>query len=140
MGKDSRFEAAAAHVKHLPSTPANGDLLRLYALYKQATKGDCTGDRPGAFSVTARAKWDAWHDIAGTAKGEAQEQYVAIVRELDPAWIPPPSEEQTHGGETDFDANDSATYDDDEKIISSCLLYTSPSPRDRTRSRMPSSA
>ena len=27
-----------------------------------------------------------------------------------------------------------------EKLIYSCLLYTSPSPRDRTRSRMPSSA
>ena len=26
------------------------------------------------------------------------------------------------------------------KVIPSCLLYTSPSPRDRTRSRMPSSA
>ena len=26
------------------------------------------------------------------------------------------------------------------KIIRNCLLYTSPSPRDRTRSRMPSSA
>ena len=26
------------------------------------------------------------------------------------------------------------------KTISTCLLYTSPSPRDRTRSRMPSSA
>ena len=25
-------------------------------------------------------------------------------------------------------------------IVSACLLYTSPSPRDRTRSRMPSSA
>ena len=25
-------------------------------------------------------------------------------------------------------------------ILQSCLLYTSPSPRDRTRSRMPSSA
>ena len=25
-------------------------------------------------------------------------------------------------------------------LIQSCLLYTSPSPRDRTRSRMPSSA
>ena len=25
-------------------------------------------------------------------------------------------------------------------LLSSCLLYTSPSPRDRTRSRMPSSA
>ena len=29
------------------------------------------------------------------------------------------------------------TYSD---VISTCLLYTSPSPRDRTRSRMPSSA
>ena len=30
---------------------------------------------------------------------------------------------------------------DDEKLrLASCLLYTSPSPRDRTRSRMPSSA
>ena len=26
------------------------------------------------------------------------------------------------------------------KLIKPCLLYTSPSPRDRTRSRMPSSA
>ena len=26
------------------------------------------------------------------------------------------------------------------KLLGSCLLYTSPSPRDRTRSRMPSSA
>ena len=28
----------------------------------------------------------------------------------------------------------------DGSILSTCLLYTSPSPRDRTRSRMPSSA
>ena len=27
-----------------------------------------------------------------------------------------------------------------EELFKSCLLYTSPSPRDRTRSRMPSSA
>jgi len=27
-----------------------------------------------------------------------------------------------------------------EEVVYSCLLYTSPSPRDRTRSRMPSSA
>ena len=29
---------------------------------------------------------------------------------------------------------------DDEELLELCLLYTSPSPRDRTRSRMPSSA
>ena len=29
---------------------------------------------------------------------------------------------------------------EEEVMLSGCLLYTSPSPRDRTRSRMPSSA
>ena len=29
---------------------------------------------------------------------------------------------------------------DDAALLEDCLLYTSPSPRDRTRSRMPSSA
>ena len=29
---------------------------------------------------------------------------------------------------------------DKRRILKACLLYTSPSPRDRTRSRMPSSA
>ena len=31
-------------------------------------------------------------------------------------------------------------YGNEEDVGSACLLYTSPSPRDRTRSRMPSSA
>ena len=31
-------------------------------------------------------------------------------------------------------------YDSEYRFSFSCLLYTSPSPRDRTRSRMPSSA
>ena len=31
-------------------------------------------------------------------------------------------------------------HEDVEKLGGNCLLYTSPSPRDRTRSRMPSSA
>ena len=39
-------------------------------------------------------------------------------------------------------AGEHNTLNFDEKIqfIKTCLLYTSPSPRDRTRSRMPSSA
>ena len=39
-----------------------------------------------------------------------------------------------------YDKLDSTTSRLIEGIIQSCLLYTSPSPRDRTRSRMPSSA
>ena len=40
------------------------------------------------------------------------------------------------------DPNSNGTVDAGEPVIRSysCLLYTSPSPRDRTRSRMPSSA
>ena len=33
-----------------------------------------------------------------------------------------------------------STAGDSSEVDNSCLLYTSPSPRDRTRSRMPSSA
>ena len=33
-----------------------------------------------------------------------------------------------------------ATFEDETNQVLDCLLYTSPSPRDRTRSRMPSSA
>ena len=43
------------------------------------------------------------------------------------------------------DIDDTETYVDTGSyifngLVSGCLLYTSPSPRDRTRSRMPSSA
>ena len=49
---------------------------------------------------------------------------------------------------TIFDQKKSTWINDNQKFIESdlldrehvCLLYTSPSPRDRTRSRMPSSA
>ena len=37
-------------------------------------------------------------------------------------------------------SSDSLFSDDYQELDSNCLLYTSPSPRDRTRSRMPSSA
>ena len=40
----------------------------------------------------------------------------------------------------DPNANDAPEAGDDLATAQACLLYTSPSPRDRTRSRMPSSA
>ena len=43
--------------------------------------------------------------------------------------------EETVGGSPSEDF-----YDEVEANVNACLLYTSPSPRDRTRSRMPSSA
>ena len=46
------------------------------------------------------------------------------------------------GGSVKFVADDTIVFIDgvNGEISSDCLLYTSPSPRDRVRSRMPSSA
>ena len=41
------FDAAVAASKSLPEKPDNATLLKLYALYKQATDGDVEGKRPG---------------------------------------------------------------------------------------------
>ncbi|HSH05512.1 MAG TPA: acyl-CoA-binding protein [Anaerolineae bacterium] len=79
---DARFEAAAAAAQDLPSKPDNETLLKLYALYKQGTKGDASGKRPGMMDFVGRAKFDAWQRLKGTGKEEAKEQYVALVTEL----------------------------------------------------------
>jgi acyl-CoA-binding protein len=46
------------------------------------TEGDVTGSRPGFTNPVGRAKYDAWAKLSGTAPEAAQEQYVAIVRDL----------------------------------------------------------
>ena len=41
------FEQAVADSKSLPERPDNATLLKIYALYKQASAGDVEGKRPG---------------------------------------------------------------------------------------------
>lgn len=76
------FEQAVAASKNLPTRPDNMTMLRLYALYKQGTEGDCTQERPGAMDFVGRAKHDAWAALAGTPQEEARLQYVTLVGEL----------------------------------------------------------
>lgn len=78
----TRFEQAVAESKRLSERPDNGTLLRLYALYKQATEGDVSGKRPGFTDMVGRAKWDAWNEIKGTSAEDAMQQYVALVEDL----------------------------------------------------------
>ena len=51
--------------KNLPEKPDNTTLLKIYALYKQASSGDVDGKRPGFTDMVGRAKWDAWNDLKG---------------------------------------------------------------------------
>ncbi len=78
----ARFQNASAEVTALSEAPDNLAKLRLYALYKQGTVGDATGDRPGMFDFVGRAKYDAWKDLAGTGQDEAKERYIDLVEEL----------------------------------------------------------
>ncbi|MCZ8104446.1 MAG: acyl-CoA-binding protein, partial [Burkholderiales bacterium] len=62
--------------------PDNATLLKLYALFKQATDGDVDGKRPGFTDMIGRAKWDAWNEIKGTSKDDAKQQYVSLIEDL----------------------------------------------------------
>jgi diazepam-binding inhibitor (GABA receptor modulating acyl-CoA-binding protein) len=79
---ETRFEAAAEEAKQLPSKPDNETLLKLYALYKQATAGDVTGRRPGFANPVGRAKYDAWAKEKGSPAEDAMQAYIDLVEEL----------------------------------------------------------
>lgn len=77
-----RFEQAAVAVKDLAEKPDNDTLLKLYALYKQGSAGDVSGDKPGFFDFVGVAKYEAWEALSGMAPEEAQQQYVDLVKAL----------------------------------------------------------
>lgn len=76
------FNAAVAPSKELTKRPSNEELLDLYALFKQATEGDVTAERPGGFDFKAIAKFDAWASRKGTDKEQAMQQYIELVEKL----------------------------------------------------------
>jgi acyl-CoA-binding protein len=76
------FNAAVAKSKDLTKRPSNEELLDLYALFKQATDGDVSGDRPVGFDFKAIAKFDAWAAKKGLTKEQAMIEYVALMNKL----------------------------------------------------------
>ena len=77
-----RFDAAGVAAKNLPERPDNDTMLKLYALYKQGSEGDVTGEKPGMFDFVGSAKYEAWSNLQGVASDSAMEQYVALVESL----------------------------------------------------------
>jgi len=76
------FEQAVADSKTLPEKPDNMTLLKIYALYKQASAGDVEGKRPGFTDMVGRAKWDAWNEFKGKSSDEAMQAYVDLIESL----------------------------------------------------------
>jgi acyl-CoA-binding protein len=79
---NAAFETAVANSKQLPEKPDNMTLLKIYALYKQASGGDVEGKRPGFTDMVGRAKYDAWAELKGTSADDAKQQYVDLIESL----------------------------------------------------------
>lgn len=82
MSLQEQFDQAQADSKNLSERPDNMTLLKIYALYKQASTGDADGKRPGFTDMVGRAKFDAWDGLKGTSKEEAMQQYIDLIEEL----------------------------------------------------------
>jgi diazepam-binding inhibitor (GABA receptor modulator, acyl-CoA-binding protein) len=78
----AQFQQAQDDVNGLSERPDNETLLRLYALYKQATVGNATGERPGGFDFVKRAKFDAWSELSGMTPENAMREYVQLAAKL----------------------------------------------------------
>ena len=62
--------------------PDNATLLKIYALYKQASGGDNGDTKPGFSDMVGRAKWDAWNAVKGTTQDDAKQQYIDLIESL----------------------------------------------------------
>ncbi|XP_064800347.1 acyl-CoA-binding protein-like [Oncorhynchus masou masou] len=76
------FDKAAEEVKQLKAKPADVEMLRVYALFKQAKVGDVNTTCPGVLDFTGKAKWDAWEKEKGKSKEDGRKEYIALVEEL----------------------------------------------------------
>ena len=78
----AKFEAAVANSKNLSERPDNATLLKIYALYKQATEGDNEAKKPSFTDMVGRAKWDAWEKLKDMSLDDAKQQYIDLIESL----------------------------------------------------------
>lgn len=82
MSLQEKFENAVKESKQLPKKPDNDILLKIYALYKQATNGDVSGEKPNGFDFVNLAKYNAWEQLKGKTTEEAKQEYVDLIESL----------------------------------------------------------
>ena len=79
---DTNFQAAVKNSTTLSERPDNATLLKIYALYKQATEGDNEAKKPSFTDVVGRAKWDAWEKLKDLDQDGAKQQYITLIESL----------------------------------------------------------
>jgi acyl-CoA-binding protein len=79
---NAAFEAAVKNSTSISERPDNATLLKIYALYKQATEGDNEAKKPSFSVMVGRAKWDAWEKLKDTSADDAKQQYIDLIESL----------------------------------------------------------
>ena len=82
MNLHEQFEQAVTESKLLPEKPSNDILLKIYSLYKQATQGDVSGEKPSGFDFVNLAKYNAWESQKGKTSEESMQEYVDLINSL----------------------------------------------------------
>jgi diazepam-binding inhibitor (GABA receptor modulator, acyl-CoA-binding protein) len=81
MSFDEDFVLATKRVNECTGLDSS-TMLEFYGLYKQATAGDARGNRPSAFDLKGRAKYDAWATRAGLSRDDAKRLYIEAAGKL----------------------------------------------------------
>ncbi len=79
---DAQFAQAQIDINALDERPDNATMLKLYALYKQASKGVNTAPAPGGFDFVGQAKHTAWAALGAMSQDTAKQTYIATVKGL----------------------------------------------------------
>ncbi len=83
MEMKSLFEKAVAESNVIKVRLSDETSLRLYSLYKQATKGDIDIEGPGSTAdIGAKAEFDAWASLKGKSVRDAQSEFIVLVNKL----------------------------------------------------------
>ncbi|XP_061660491.1 enoyl-CoA delta isomerase 2, mitochondrial isoform X2 [Syngnathoides biaculeatus] len=79
---EQHFEEAKEKLSSLKKDPGNDVKLKIYALFKQATRGPCDTPKPGMLDFINKAKWDSWKSLGSITQDEARQQYCDLIGSL----------------------------------------------------------
>ena len=86
MCLEETFGKAANYLQTLASELSPNELLRFYALYKQATVGPCDIPKPNWYQMQARQKWEAWKNLDDMSRDAAMNNYIEELTRISPSW------------------------------------------------------
>ncbi len=65
-----------------PFQPSHDMMRKFYSLYKQATEGPCSMEKPPFYNLIQREKYNAWSALGDMTKEEAMTRYVEEIKQV----------------------------------------------------------